>query len=353
MPVDRPMAPASSASATSVAHRRDLGRRRPRRSSDVHRRTRSVEWPTSARDVDRGGRALAAARSRRRSCRSAAFALASSRSSGDGSGVSARSGARLMPQLPATTVVTPWVTLSVMSGCDSSAWSSWVCESMKPGATMRPRGVERRVGAAAGEVADGGDAAADDADVGVEARRARAVDRRCRRGSAGRIRAAKRAWGRLRNDERRPRRTAQRRIAQRAGAETSGAGCCIRCAQPRVASRGARSSHCRLRAALRFVNNKEDVDVPSSVLAAASLAAVVVLGGCASECADAAAEPVPAPRRKARDRGGGRRFHRQRRCRRAHQPALRERRHSASQGQARRADLRRHRRALHATPAPT
>jgi len=48
------------------------------------------------------------------------------------------SGAALMPQLPATTVVTPCETLNVMSGCDSSAWSSWVCESMKPGATTSP-----------------------------------------------------------------------------------------------------------------------------------------------------------------------------------------------------------------------
>ena len=48
------------------------------------------------------------------------------------------SGAALMPQLPAITVVTPCETLKSMSGCASSAWSSWVCESMKPGATIRP-----------------------------------------------------------------------------------------------------------------------------------------------------------------------------------------------------------------------
>jgi hypothetical protein len=52
--------------------------------------------------------------------------------------MSARSGAALMPQLPATTVVTPCETLKGICACDSTAWSSCVCESMKPGATMRP-----------------------------------------------------------------------------------------------------------------------------------------------------------------------------------------------------------------------
>jgi hypothetical protein len=50
----------------------------------------------------------------------------------------------LMPQLPATTVVTPCDTLKLMSGCASSAWSSCVCASMKPGATMRPRASSER-----------------------------------------------------------------------------------------------------------------------------------------------------------------------------------------------------------------
>ena len=47
-----------------------------------------------------------------------------------------------MPQLPAITVVTPCETLKSMSGCASSAWSSWVCESMKPGATMQAGGID-------------------------------------------------------------------------------------------------------------------------------------------------------------------------------------------------------------------
>ncbi|MCY1206420.1 hypothetical protein D9M72_179910 [compost metagenome] len=55
-----------------------------------------------------------------------------------GRSMSARSGAALMPQLPATTVVTPCDTLKGICACDSTAWSSCVCESMKPGATMRP-----------------------------------------------------------------------------------------------------------------------------------------------------------------------------------------------------------------------
>ena len=55
-----------------------------------------------------------------------------------GRSMSSRSGAALMPQLPATTVVTPCDTLKGMVACESTAWSSCVCESMKPGATMRP-----------------------------------------------------------------------------------------------------------------------------------------------------------------------------------------------------------------------
>jgi hypothetical protein len=60
------------------------------------------------------------------------------RLSGIGMSMSSRSGAALMPQLPATTVVTPCEILKVMSGWVSTAWSSCVCESMKPGATIRP-----------------------------------------------------------------------------------------------------------------------------------------------------------------------------------------------------------------------
>jgi hypothetical protein len=47
-------------------------------------------------------------------------------------------GASETPQFPATTVVTPWLTLGAMSGASSSSRSSWVWASMKPGAAMRP-----------------------------------------------------------------------------------------------------------------------------------------------------------------------------------------------------------------------
>jgi hypothetical protein len=73
--------------------------------------------------------------------------------------VSGRSGATLMPQLPPITVVTPCETLNAMSGCDSSAWSSCVWQSMKPGRDDQPAGVDAVRGAAAGQVADGHDAA--------------------------------------------------------------------------------------------------------------------------------------------------------------------------------------------------
>ncbi len=43
-----------------------------------------------------------------------------------------------MPQLPTTTVVTPWLIFGSMSGPSITARSSWVCTSMKPGATTRP-----------------------------------------------------------------------------------------------------------------------------------------------------------------------------------------------------------------------
>ena len=43
-----------------------------------------------------------------------------------------------MPQLPVITVVTPWLILHAISGSLSSARSSWVCVSMKPGASARP-----------------------------------------------------------------------------------------------------------------------------------------------------------------------------------------------------------------------
>ena len=43
-----------------------------------------------------------------------------------------------MPQLPTTTVVTPWLTFGSMCGAERTIWSSWVCTSMNPGATIMP-----------------------------------------------------------------------------------------------------------------------------------------------------------------------------------------------------------------------
>ena len=98
---------------------------------------RSVEWPTSAATLVAAGLACSAATQEAKvSWRSPSGP--SIRSSGIGSFMPRTSGAALMPQLPAITVVTPCETLKSMSGCDSRAWSSWVCESMKPGATIRP-----------------------------------------------------------------------------------------------------------------------------------------------------------------------------------------------------------------------
>ena len=62
-----------------------------------------------------------------------------SRSSGGMGRVRMRTGERLMPQLPTTTVVTPWEDLQSMhSGPQRTARSSWVWASIKPGATALP-----------------------------------------------------------------------------------------------------------------------------------------------------------------------------------------------------------------------
>ena len=43
-----------------------------------------------------------------------------------------------MPQLPTTTVVTPCLIFGSICGAASTIWSSCVCTSMKPGATIFP-----------------------------------------------------------------------------------------------------------------------------------------------------------------------------------------------------------------------
>ena len=99
--------------------------------------TRSVEWPTSAATLIAAGLAVSAPTHEAKVWWRSPSGP-SSRSSGIGSFIPRTSGAALMPQLPAITVVTPCEILKSMLGRASSAWSSWVCESMKPGATIRP-----------------------------------------------------------------------------------------------------------------------------------------------------------------------------------------------------------------------
>ena len=56
-----------------------------------------------------------------------------------------RTGESEMPQLPTTTVVTPWDILhSMQDGPHSTARSSWVWASMKPGATALPVAITSR-----------------------------------------------------------------------------------------------------------------------------------------------------------------------------------------------------------------
>ena len=65
------------------------------------------------------------------------------------SACSAVSGAGLNPQFPTTSVVTPWWILLSPPGQRKSERSEWVCMSMKPGQTTRPRAsIRSRVGAA-------------------------------------------------------------------------------------------------------------------------------------------------------------------------------------------------------------
>ncbi|MNQ76831.1 hypothetical protein D3C85_916800 [compost metagenome] len=79
--------------------------------------TRKVVWPTSGITLTAAGVARKASIQARKVPKRNSSA-GPSRSSGCGMSVR-DSGARLIPQLPVTTVVMPWDTLGSMSGCAS------------------------------------------------------------------------------------------------------------------------------------------------------------------------------------------------------------------------------------------
>ncbi len=140
------MAPAASASRTwsciTAISASFAGRERSAMPT-----ARSVVWPTSAAQLIAAGRASSAARyaanEPKRSPPGSATRLIG------GTAVASPSGARLMPQLPTITVVTPWLTLGAMSGAASSRRSSCVCTSMNPGATTSPRASTTRAAGSA------------------------------------------------------------------------------------------------------------------------------------------------------------------------------------------------------------
>ena len=84
-------------------------------------------------------------------------------------------GASAKPQLLITTEVTPCQHEQLPSGSQATCASMWVWPSMKPGETISPSASMVRCGRRR-DLADLDDAAVLDADVGAEARLARAVD---------------------------------------------------------------------------------------------------------------------------------------------------------------------------------
>ena len=159
--------------AQQLDHPRLLGAGR-RAVRIVHRRHPQRRMADQRRDVDRGLRA-----SDRRDIgghrRIDVLVVPPSRF--NGGGTSARtSGARLMPQLPTMTVVTPCVIFGSILGSASTIWSSCVWTSMKPGATISPATSITSASGGDQAGADRGDAVAVDAHVGDEPVRAGAVD---------------------------------------------------------------------------------------------------------------------------------------------------------------------------------
>ena len=96
------------------------------------------------------GRAASTARAYARMVGKTCLSVPPRRFSGGGT-FSWTSGARLMPQLPTTTVVTPWLTFGSICGDESTIWSSCVCTSMKPGADDASGDVDHGL-AASGEI---------------------------------------------------------------------------------------------------------------------------------------------------------------------------------------------------------
>jgi hypothetical protein len=83
---------------------------------------------------------------------------------------------RRKPQLPVTSVVTPWLTLLWARPSSIRLMSEWVWMSMKPGDTTRPLASITSRCADRSAVADKGDAPGHDADIGLARRGTGAVD---------------------------------------------------------------------------------------------------------------------------------------------------------------------------------
>src|SRR5262245_31749847 len=102
--------------------------------------TRSMEWPTSRAQLVAAGSFFSACTYSLKVRKRNQPPSSSSRSIGTGTGgrIPFGAGASEMPQFPATTVVTPWLTFGAISGDESIRRSSCVCASMKPGAAILP-----------------------------------------------------------------------------------------------------------------------------------------------------------------------------------------------------------------------
>ena len=179
-PVDRPQAPSSHrhppAAAASRAAPPAVGARRAKPIAA----TRSVPWPTSWIDVERD--AAVGRSARRYSPHRAPREVHARRACGARSRAGRRrnssaTGAGEKPQLPTTSVVTPWRIFDSARRLPQRRQSECECMSMKPGATHVARGVQRCGRPARGERSPTAAMLSPwIADVGADGRRAR-----CRR----------------------------------------------------------------------------------------------------------------------------------------------------------------------------